>query len=60
MVPPNIIHPRHPLQEQVVDTFVPNDAHLAGGLDAYSSSVQDNEGLNSVLLCTGANACGKV
>jgi DNA mismatch repair protein MSH5 len=53
---------RHPLQEQVVDMFVPNDAYLAGGLGTDSSPT-DTEGdgrLTSVLLCTGANACGKV
>lgn len=62
---------RHPLQEQIVDTFVPNDIFLVGGagIDSYptvhASSDDDNdmEGSllgNSVLICTGANACGKV
>ena len=52
-------HSRHPLQEQVVDTFVPNDAHIAGG-DAGITTMRDGEESNSILLCTGANACGKV
>ena len=53
---------RHALHEQVVDTFVPNDARLLGGagigtdVDPPDSTNQ----WNSVLLCTGANACGKV
>lgn len=64
---------RHPLQELVVDTFVPNDAFLLGGsgmgvgAEAY---VEDNNSeepeedrycvKNSIIVCTGANACGKV
>lgn len=63
---------RHPLQELVVDTFVANDAYVVGGLgqseiahskfekadnDAKSTLRQD---CNSVVVCTGANACGKV
>ncbi|KAJ6477358.1 muts domain V-domain-containing protein [Mycena vitilis] len=67
MVDENIIdikQGRHPLQEQVVDTFVPNDAHLAGGSGNRSVLVGDEstneaEEWNSIVLCTGANACGK-
>ncbi|KIK07942.1 hypothetical protein K443DRAFT_128726 [Laccaria amethystina LaAM-08-1] len=57
-----IIGGRHPLHEQVVDTFVPNDARIMGGAGAGSSpNTPDNiEQWNSVILCTGANACGKV
>lgn len=55
----------------VVDTFVPNDARVTGGDGRFSmfrnSSGTDKEldedGLkswNTILLCTGANACGKV
>ncbi|KAF8158095.1 hypothetical protein B0H34DRAFT_749503 [Crassisporium funariophilum] len=57
-----IIQGRHPLHEQVVNTFVPNDARLIGGAGIGSSTElpDDNEQWNSVLLCTGANACGKV
>ncbi|TFY68394.1 hypothetical protein EVG20_g3567 [Dentipellis fragilis] len=65
----NIKAGRHPLQEQVVDTFVPNDTFLVGGagLGAFPTvhSDDDRESLggsslgNSVLVCTGANACGK-
>lgn len=61
---------RHPLQEQVVDTFVPNDAFLVGaaGLGSYPRAREDEdyssgEGTllgNSIVVCTGANACGKV
>lgn len=53
---------RHPLQERVVDTFVPNDAYIIGGAGIGSSPTMpdDINEWNSVLLCTGANACGKV
>ena len=53
---------RHPLQEQVVDTFVPNDAHMIGGagIGSFPTMPDDHNQWNSVLLCTGANACGKV
>ncbi|KAI0775544.1 DNA mismatch repair protein MutS [Trametes elegans] len=61
---------RHPLQELVVDTFVPNDAFLVGGAGlgcAPDMSVDDGDeseagmqfSKNSVVVCTGANACGK-
>ncbi|KAJ7600737.1 DNA mismatch repair protein MutS [Mycena floridula] len=56
MVDQNVIditQGRHPLQELVVDTFVPNDARLAGSGDS------EEEKRNKVVLCTGANACGK-
>ncbi|KAF7365135.1 MutS 5 [Mycena venus] len=67
MVDDNIIdikQGRHPLQEQVVDTFVPNDAHLAGGSGnrsvlAGDEATNEAEEWNSIVLCTGANACGK-
>ena len=62
---------RHPLQEQTVDTFVPNDILVVGGAGIGSSPVVHGEGDdlmsegsvrqgNSVVICTGANACGKV
>lgn len=61
---------RHPLQEQTVDTFVPNDILIAGGVGIGSCPALHGEGGdlmsegsvrgNSVLICTGANACGKV
>ncbi|TFY80471.1 hypothetical protein EWM64_g3537 [Hericium alpestre] len=65
-----IVQGRHPLQEQVVNTFVPNDTLLVGGagIDAVTTvrrDVDDDESLdgttfgNSVMICTGANACGK-
>ncbi|KAF8240506.1 hypothetical protein L208DRAFT_1420391 [Tricholoma matsutake] len=63
MVEENIIdifQGRHPLQEQVIDNFVPNDAHIAGGSVITSDLRRDNKVCNSTLLCTGANACGKV
>ncbi|KAH9002749.1 DNA mismatch repair protein MutS [Lactarius hatsudake] len=60
---------RHPLQEQTVDTFVPNDVFLVGGagIDSYPDTHGEEGDLtsegstlgNSVLICTGANACGK-
>jgi len=62
----NITQGRHPLQEQVVDTFVPNDTRVVGGSGTGSSFIgvddasdSGNGEWNSVLLCTGANACGK-
>lgn len=66
MVEDNIIDihlGRHPLQEQLIDTFVPNDARLAGGAGVGAAFQVPDDGAeanwNSVLLCTGANACGK-
>ncbi|KAI9443370.1 muts domain V-domain-containing protein [Lactarius indigo] len=60
---------RHPLQEQTVDTFVPNDVFLIGGagIESYADIHGEEDDLmsegstpgNSVLVCTGANACGK-
>ncbi|KAI0802089.1 muts domain V-domain-containing protein [Irpex lacteus] len=59
---------RHPLQELVVDTFVPNDVFLVGADfsgdiqdfdDAENISTHHEEHHNSILVCTGANACGK-
>ncbi|KAJ3837138.1 muts domain V-domain-containing protein [Lentinula raphanica] len=66
----DIVKGRHPLQELVVDTFVPNDARITGGDGRYSmfkdstdsdTALEENELKiwNSVLMCTGANACGK-
>jgi len=57
----------HPLQELVVDTFIPNDALLVGGCDVAveqddgEDDVTQNGlmGKNRVIVCTGANACGK-
>lgn len=58
---------RHPLQELVVDTFVPNDIAFAGsGCEGVrlpsddEDATGDNSELNSIVVCTGANACGKV
>ncbi len=61
---------RHPLQEQTVDTFVPNDILVVGGAGIGSYPAVHGEGDdlmsegslrgNSVVICTGANACGKV
>ncbi|OBZ71456.1 Prohibitin-2 [Grifola frondosa] len=66
----NIKHGRHPLQELVVDTFVPNDAFILGGAGVGSTNIfeeDDTDGdgnnkhfeQNSIIVCTGANACGK-
>ena len=62
--------PRHPLQEIVVDTFVPNNAYVIGGTgigtvvgDEYEHDLPESEPhhlRNSMIVCTGANACGKV
>ena len=60
---------RHPLQEQVVDSFVPNDAHIVGGTPGEEKDdtsypqdyePEDAEVRPNVLILTGANACGKV
>ncbi|KAL6304396.1 DNA mismatch repair protein MutS [Sparassis latifolia] len=61
---------RHPLQEIVVDTFVPNDAFLVGGAgvdsdvpeylsEINSDEIERRQEQNSIIICTGANACGK-
>ncbi|KAI9058149.1 hypothetical protein FKP32DRAFT_1582301 [Trametes sanguinea] len=61
---------RHPLQELVVDTFVPNDTFIVGGAGIGASieeTSSEDDGTetdahyarNSVVVCTGANACGK-
>jgi hypothetical protein len=62
--------PRHPLQEQIVDTFVPNDLLLVGGAGEQPVFVEGDQGddgaktslrlARSVLICTGSNSCGKV
>lgn len=66
----NIYGGRHPLQERVVDAFVPNDTFMVGGA-GIGASVDEYPGINddinnlergparSVIVCTGANACGK-
>ncbi|KAI0822038.1 DNA mismatch repair protein MutS [Trametes gibbosa] len=62
---------RHPLQELVVDAFVPNDAFILGGSGSGVLNAEDTDAVgefdeerhcqkNSVVVCTGANACGKV
>ncbi|KAG9315778.1 DNA mismatch repair protein mutS [Chiua virens] len=62
----DIVQGRHPLQEQILDTFVANDARLVGGVgfgmcyeDDSSSDTGTEAAWNSIVLCTGANACGK-
>ena len=65
-----MFHHRHPLQELIVDTFVPNDAYFVGGAgfgvvledDVTNTELEDKHRYvkNSVVICTGANACGKV
>ncbi|KAL4267599.1 DNA mismatch repair MutS family protein [Pleurotus pulmonarius] len=60
MVDENIIdisQGRHPLHEQIVDTFVPNDCYVTGakGFDVH----RDVDEGHSIILCTGANGCGK-
>ena len=61
---------RHPLQELVVDAFVPNDTLLVDSncpeeAIALLQQQYDIDGCmksrgNGVMICTGANACGKV
>ncbi|KAF8442923.1 DNA mismatch repair protein MutS [Boletus edulis BED1] len=61
----DIVQGRHPLQEQILDTFVPNDTRLVGGVgfgmcyEDGSSDMEVEAAWSSVVLCTGANACGK-
>jgi DNA mismatch repair protein MSH5 len=50
-----------------VNTFVPNDARIVGGVGHEGTGStfgldddDDVDDWNSVVLCTGANACGKV
>lgn len=62
--------PRHPLQGLVVDTFVPNDTFMLGAdcPPELADALEDEYDLddcmkgcrNAVMICTGANACGKV
>ncbi|KAH8825333.1 DNA mismatch repair protein MutS [Flagelloscypha sp. PMI_526] len=61
-----IVQGRHPLQEQAADSFVSNDARIGG---VHPASAERSEGDeewsagdvlgNRVVICTGANACGK-
>ncbi|KZP31496.1 hypothetical protein FIBSPDRAFT_907696 [Athelia psychrophila] len=65
----DIVGGRHPLQELAVDIFVPNPARLVGGagngsyFPGYQEDTQErNDAIvnwNSVMICTGSNACGK-
>jgi hypothetical protein len=55
------MYSRHPLQEQVVAAFVPNDTYIAGGNGTGSNTDEDSaEEVSSIAVLTGANACGKV
>ncbi|KIL63255.1 hypothetical protein M378DRAFT_187097 [Amanita muscaria Koide BX008] len=60
MVDDNIIdikQGRHPLQEQVVDTFIANDFFITGGAGLGTADCTSNSReRKSVMLCTGANA----
>ena len=48
----------------MVDTFVPNDVYIAGGTYGFDANDEQGDGqgeeVPSVVICTGANACGKV
>ena len=62
-----LMKPRHPLQELVVDTFVPNDTMVKSGLDNDMQAALEEsperiaiQNATSCLIVTGANACGKV
>ncbi|KAE8220381.1 hypothetical protein CF319_g6078 [Tilletia indica] len=55
---------RHALQELTVDSFVPNDAYLQGGVPAYQSDeegagMEETKGAKSLLVVTGSNGSGK-
>ncbi|PWN39892.1 hypothetical protein IE81DRAFT_368712 [Ceraceosorus guamensis] len=47
---------RHPLQELCVETFVPNDIAIVGGLGEGANDTEDD---HSLVVLTGANAGGK-
>ncbi|KAG8707921.1 MutS protein msh5 [Ceratobasidium sp. 395] len=49
----------HPLQALQVPTFVPNDTHIAGGRGIGIEPENGEDGARSVVIVTGANACGK-
>ncbi|CAE6341580.1 unnamed protein product [Rhizoctonia solani] len=49
----------HPLQTLIVPTFVANDANLVGGRGIKAGKEDDGENIKSIMVCTGANACGK-
>ncbi|KAG9087743.1 MutS protein msh5 [Ceratobasidium sp. UAMH 11750] len=49
----------HPLQALQVPTFVPNDFHIVGGQGAGVETEDGENGTKSVMIVTGANACGK-
>ena len=48
---------RHPLQELVVETYIPNSSALHGGRGVGVRA--SGEDVNSVVVITGAHACGK-
>jgi len=56
---------RHPLIQQCVDTFVPNDAYLVGAVATMKPPYPELNAIHaskhscSITICTGANACGK-
>jgi DNA mismatch repair protein MSH5 len=48
---------RHPMQELIVEAFIPNSTAIEGGRGEGVES--DEERYNSITIITGANACGK-
>ncbi|KAE8186247.1 hypothetical protein CF335_g7499 [Tilletia laevis] len=55
---------RHALQELTVDSFVPNDAYLQGGIPFNqegddSAGIEQIQGAKSLLVVTGSNGSGK-
>ncbi|CAD6977545.1 unnamed protein product, partial [Tilletia controversa] len=55
---------RHALQELTVDSFVPNDAYLQGGIPFSqegddSAGIEQIQGAKSLLVVTGSNGSGK-
>ena len=52
----HIIGGRHPLQELTVQSFVPNDCHIAGG---SGQNVADDQTNPQALILTGPNHSGK-
>ncbi|UZJ53372.1 hypothetical protein CBS101457_002692 [Exobasidium rhododendri] len=50
---------RHPMQELIVEAYVPNSTALEGGRGLGVEVGEEEERYHSVTVVTGANACGK-
>lgn len=50
---------RHPLQELIVPSFVPNDCHISVGVGPNSEDEQRGDDIPQAMLLTGPNHSGK-